>query len=484
MARYVKALLTGAAYQARSITANAQRCINLYPEANPESSSPPVPATHYPTAGLTLLGTAPDLSTMRQVYRASNGDLYAVNGPSVYYVTPTWMFTLLGSITPGNTPVYMQDNGITIVLVDGTANGYTIDMTSRAFAAIVDPDFFGADRVDFQDTFLVFNRPNTNQMYISGSEAITFDPLDIAAKTGWSDTIVSIISMHRELWLIGSITSEVWYNSGAADFTFGPLPGAFIDHGCVAKYSVAKQDLSVYWLGQDLQGLGMVFEGANYGVKRISTHAMENDFLTYPTLTDAIGFTYQQEGHVFYVLTFPAADKTWVYDKSVELWHQRAWADTNGVLHRHRANCITFAYGKTVVGDWQNGNLYALDLNVATDIGQPIVRIRSWPHMVDDFKQVFYHSLMADMQVGTDDGSIDGATSAAPPVVSLRWSDTRGASWGNAVEQSLGAAGQYLTSIQFNRLGVARDRVFELSWSAPVMTALNGAYVQTSSAGN
>lgn len=477
-----RALLTGGAYSARSLIANCQRSINLYAESNPESSSPPVPVTQYPTPGLILLGTAPDATVMRMVYRASNGDLYAVCGPSVYYVTPAWMFTLLGTITSATTRVSLADNGLVIVLVDGTPNGYTIDMTTRAFAAIVDPDFFGADRVDVIDTFFIFNKPGTNQFYISGSEATTFDPLDIAAKTGWSDAIVSLIAVHRELWLIGSITSEVWYNSGAADFTFQAMPGAFIDHGCVAKYSVAKQDLSVFWLGQDQQGLGMVFEGSNYQAKRISTHAIENEFLTYSTLADAIGITYQQEGHVFYVLTFPAADKTWVYDKATGLWHQRAWSDSNGVLHRHRANCVTFAYGRTVVGDWQNGNLYALDLNTFTDNGAPIVHIRSFPHMVDSAYRVFYYNFIADMQVGMGDGGI--TTETEPPLVSLRWSDDRGASWGNPLTASLGTTGEYLTSVQFNRLGMARDRVFELSWSAPVMTALNGAWITSKASGD
>jgi hypothetical protein len=275
-----RAALSGGAYQARSVAANSQRCVNLVPEVNPPETGAPFPMTYYPTPGLILLATAPDATTMRMTYRATNGDLYAVCGPSVYYVTPSWQFTFLGSIAPGNTRVSMKDNGITIALVDGTASGYTIDLTTRAFATITDPDFFGADRVDYLDTFLVLNRPATNQWYITGSEAITFDPLDIAAKTGGQDPIVAIISMHREIWLLGSLTSEVWFNSGAADFTFQEMPGAFIDHGCIAKYSVAKSDVSIFWLGQDLEGFGMVLEGTNYQAKRISNHAIENAFLS------------------------------------------------------------------------------------------------------------------------------------------------------------------------------------------------------------
>jgi hypothetical protein len=42
----------------------------------------------------------------------------------------------------------------------------------------------------------------------------------------------------------------------------------------------------------------------------------------------------------------------------------------------------------------------------------------------------------------------------------------------------MGRGGEYDTSIVWWRLGMARDRVFELSWSAPIRTALNGAFVE------
>lgn len=63
------------------------------------------------------------------------------------------------------------------------------------------------------------------------------------------------------------------------------------------------------------------------------------------------------------------------------------------------------------------------------------------------------------------------------PDVFLRWSDTRGASWSNAIPQTLGAQGEYETDISWRRLGMSRDRVYELSWSAQSMTALTSAFV-------
>jgi hypothetical protein len=78
-----------------------------------------------------------------------------------------------------------------------------------------------------------------------------------------------------ELVVIGDYTSEVFVNTGAADFTFGRQPGASIEHGCVAKYSAAKQDVSGFWLSRDKEGQGIVVRYSGYTVERISTHSIE-----------------------------------------------------------------------------------------------------------------------------------------------------------------------------------------------------------------
>lgn len=468
--------LLGGTYQARSIIANAQRCVNLYPETN--SQDAPVPVTHYPTAGTNLLA-ADAQAGWRCLYRASNGALYGVVAQNVYSIDTNWNRTLLGTVTSTQTPVSMIDNGLVIVVVDGTPNGYTINMGTGQYLLISDAAFYGADRADYIDTFFVFNKPGTNQMYSSPSEwipGIPFDPLAIAAKSGYPDLIQGLIVMHREIWIIGTLTTEIWYNAGAPDFPFAILPGTFIEHGCAAKYSIIKAGLSVFWLSQDLRGTAIVIKGHDYAAQRISTFALENEFQSYATISDAIGYTYQLSGHIFYALVFPTANKTWVWDDSTSLWHEEAWTDSNGNLNRHRANCAAFANNKVICGDWQNGNLYAYDLNTYTDNGGPITRIRSFPHMLNDNKRVMYTQFIADMDVGQATGN-DGFTDQSPPLLSLRWSDDRGRTYGSAIQQTLGGPGQTYVNVQFQRLGMARDRVFELSWSAPVKTALNGAFV-------
>lgn len=475
--------LLGGAYTSRSVIASAQEAINLYSEGNPPDGSPPVPATSYPTPGLRLASAPPFIEGMRTLYRASTGALYSVIGPHVYAVSSTLLWTFLGTIPDKSTPVSFSDNGAVIVLVDGSATGYAIDMTNNDFAAISSTNFYGGTSATYQDTYFIFNRPGTDQFYISLSNVTyamliggtAFDPLDIAAKSGVADNIVAAPTVHGELWLIGELTCEVWYNAGAADFPYQRIQGAFIDHGCAAPYSIAQVDISLLWLSQDRQGNCIVVQTEGYSVRRVSVHALEQEWQLYGTISDAIAYVHQIEGHAFYVLTFPSADYTYCYDLGSGQWHRRASIDGNGMLHRHRSNCFAFAYGLNLVGDYQNGNLYEMTNEVFTDNGVPIPRIRRFPHLVQDGNRVIYTSFQADIAAG----QIVGGNSADPPPLALRWSDDKGFTYGNALTQTLGATGNYLASPQWSRLGMARDRVFELSWSADTDTALNGCWVET-----
>ncbi len=476
----MKISLNTGAYQTRSLIASAQRCVNLYPEPNQRNFLQGLPRpdaaselTHYPVPGLTLLGSATDVM-WRGLYRASNDSVYGVCGSSVYYIDLSWTLHLLGTILTTTNPVSMADNGIDLVLVDGSTHGYVIQLNNNAFSVLTDSTntFVGADKIDYLDTFFLFNHTATQTFYCSLSNSISFDPLYIANKTAYADRLVTLAVVRREIWLLGERTTEVWYDSGGSAFPFSAVPGAFMGHGCAAKYSVQVINDAIFWLGQDQQGNAIVFMGANYQAQPISTHAMANEFQAYATVADAVAHTYQIQGHVFYVLSFPTADRTWVYDTTSGMWHERLSMDSNGLLHRHYGNVGTFAHGIYLIGDWRNGNLYQYDLNNFTDNGNAIQRIRSFPHIQNELKRVSHTQFIVDMQTG----ATTDPTQA--PEVDLTYSDDRGASWGMPRTQSMGQVGQTNLVLSFRRLGIARDRVYQVSWSSPVMTALNGAYLE------
>lgn len=460
--------LVQGAYEARSVIANAQRCINLYPEQNTKDAE--VPYTHYCTPGLTPLAQGL-VAEVRQLYTASNGLLFAVIGNIVYYVPDNFALQQLGTISTQSGLVSMYDNKYTLIILDGSDQGWSVDLTSLDFNIFKPSNFLGGNQVRYIDTFLVSSTLDGN-IQSSNSADTSYPDLGIATMSGDADQLQIIDVVHKEIWSFGNRTTEVWTNVGAYPFPFQPIPGVFLQHGIAALRSLAKWGLNIFWLSEDNNGQALIMQGTAYKADIISTPAIADAIGKYTTISDAVGFCYQQGSHIFYMLSFPSANATWCYDLSTQLWHERGYLDENGNLNRHRANCVAHAYNKTVVGDWQNGKLYEFDLKNYTDNGDPILRLRSFPHLVSDGDRVSYTNFMADIEVGTEiDPAID-------PQLTLRWSNDRGVSYGNGLQQSLGQTGEYRVVPSWSRLGFARDRVFELSWTAAAATALNGAWIQ------
>jgi len=307
-------------------------------------------------------------------------------------------------------------------------------------------------------------------------DGTSIDPLSFASAEGSPDLLISLIVDHQEAWLFGNNSVEVWYDAGTPNFPLQRIQGAYNELGCAAPYSVAKMDNGIFWLGSDARGRGIVYRSNGYTGVRISTHAIEWQIQEYSDISDAIGYTYQQDGHSFYVLSFPTAQTTWVYDAATQAWHERAGFD-NGEFVRHRSNCQVVFNNEVLVGDFENGNIYAFDLNVYSDNGDIQKWLRSWralPTGANDLKRTAHHSLQIDCQTGV--GLNEGQGS--DPQIMLRWSDDGGHTWSNEYWMSMGKIGAYFYRAIQRRLGMTlklRDRVYEISGTDPVKIAIMGA---------
>lgn len=488
--------LTSGAYTSESYLASAQRCVNLFPEKTPPETHPPFPTIQLVRPGLLGLGAPPAPGFGRCLYRATNGDLYAVINQTVYYIDPNWVFTPLGNVIANiQTPAYMCDDGTDIVLVDGSPQGYDVTMSTRTMLQIGDPNFLGSDRVDYLDTFLIFNRPGTNEWYCALSDQISFNGLFVGVKTAWPDNILCVVANERQAILFGSLKGEPWYNAGSVPFPFQLTPGVIIEQGCAAKYSPQKMDTYVYWLSQSAEGARMVMRMASNNVaQRISLHSIEAEFLKYPRVDDAIGSVHQIEGHSFYSLHFPTADRTWVYDAATEQWWEDASFDANGVQHRSHATFTAYAYGKNLALDWATGALYQINPQTFTDNGAPIPWIRSFPHYTNELKYVTMANIIADVETGTRPGTgevgqflspwslgfssgFGPITQVAAPTVNLRISRDGGNRYGNNRPKMGVSSGRYRTMMQWPGNGMARDWVLEFSSTAEMAGSLQGAYI-------
>ena len=467
----MKTPILGATYVARSVNAADARMVNLFPEIVPEAGKEPAFLMRAPgLRKLTEVGTGP----IRGLWALGNF-MYVVSGTTLYKVSTTYTATSLGTIA-GTGPVSMSDNG-TQIFIAANGPGYIYNSVTNVFAQITDPDFPGAVTVGYLDGYFVFNEPNSQKFWVTQLlDGSSVDPLDFASAEGAPDGLVGLIVDHREVWLFGTNSVEVWYDAGLLDFPLQRIQGAFNEIGCAAAYSIAKMDNGLFWLGKDARGQGVVYRANGYTGQRISTHAVEWQIQQYGNLSDAIGYTYQQDGHSFYVLIFPSANTTWVYDVATQAWHERAgWS--NGDWTRHRSNCQVFFNSEVIVGDYEDGRIYAFDLDYYQDDDQIQRWYRTWralPTGTNNLRRTAHHSLQIDLESGTGLNLGQGSD----PQVMLRWSDDGGHTWSNEHWAGIGKIGEYYKRVFFRRLGMTlklRDRVYELSMTDPVKTAIMGA---------
>lgn len=468
----MKTPILGSSYVARSVNAADARMVNLFPEIIPEAGKEPAFLNRAPGLKLeVVVGTGP----VRGLWTLA-GNMYVVSADKLYKVTPAYAVTLIGTVSGSSGPVSMADNG-TQLFVACNGPSYIYNSATDVFQQITDPDFPGAVTVGYLDGYFVFNEPSSQKIWVTALlDGVQVDPLDFASAEGSPDGVVGIIVDHGQLWVYGTNSIEVWYNSGNADFPFSRIQGAFNELGCAAAYSLAKMDNGLFWLGKDARGQGMVYRANGYSGQRISTHAVEWHIQQYGDLSDAIGYTYQQDGHSFYVLVFPSADTTWVYDVATQAWHERA-GFSNGTFTRHWSNCQAFFGTSVMVGDYRNGNVYSFDLDDYSDNGSIQKWLRSWralPTGQNNLKRTAHHSLQLDCESGVGINVGQGSD----PQVMLRWSDDGGHTWSNEHWVSIGKIGEYYRRAIWRRLGMTlklRDRVYEVSGTDPVKIAIMGA---------
>lgn len=490
-------------YQARSRKFDAQRTVNLYPEASGSGNSKTI-AMLVGTPGTQSWGTVQGFPQRGMIPFNSSRAIF-VGGGSVEYrdtAAAGGAAGIIGAIANLSTPVSMASNGQIVMLVTGN-EGFFIDPVALTITQIVDPAFTGADVVWFINGRFVWNKPGTQIYQWSELYSTVIDPLAFASAEGAPDLLVSLIVNNKEIMLLGETSTEFHVNSGNPDSVFEPIQGAFIEQGCAAVFSVAKMTDgsgagSVMWLSRNAEGQGMFVRLVGYQPQRISDHALEYQLARYERIDDAVAYTYQQEGHSFYMVSFPTANKTWCYDTSTELWHERAYRNpTTGALERHRSVSHMFFDGKNLVGDRVNNVIYSFELDVYVDqfpggppanagFGVAIPAIRQCPHLSADDAWQFFHELWIDMEtgVGLNDDVVPfffgAAAGGKDPMLILEWSDDGGYSFPYSRTISIGKIGERRLRAVARRLGKSRDRVFRVTITDPVRRVFLGAGCRTS----
>lgn len=349
----------------RSVNVDAERTINFFPRIL-APGTPKAPIVLYGTPGLRVFCQPDTRGPVRALWHQDNR-VFSVVGQQFVEVFADQTWTARGTVAVDDNPATICSNGVGgfQVFVTSGGRGYIYDLNSNVLTEITDAGFPVPVRMGgYSDGYFFALTGGTHQFQISSlNNGLLWDATDVAQVSASSNNVLALVIDHREIWLFGSKTSEVWYNTGNADFPFGPIQGVFVEHGILAPYSAVKLDNAIFWVGTGEPGGKLVWRMQGYTPLRISTHAVEVALGRSTRLSEAIAYAYQDEGHAFYVLYVPDLDTTWVYDVATRLWHERAkWNVPLVKWEPHVSRCHCEAFGKHLVGDRETGAIYHMSL--------------------------------------------------------------------------------------------------------------------------
>ena len=394
-----------------------------------------------------------------------------VSGTSVTWVSGDQFFDVNngGNVQPGDLFMLPPDgNGHGGLFTVGSVTSATQlgllenagNLTNYAFQ--VGTQLLTGVMPEFIDGYFIVNIPNTKTFYISALEdGTSWSALDFQSKNGSIDNIAAIISFSGYLGLVGDTNSaEIWGDSGSADFPFARVSQAALSQGTAAAWSVAKaSDGSVLWLSTSNGGEHRVVQMSPGGgaPTRVSNHALENALRSYGPVFDAIGSTYLENGHEYYRIDFPTADKTWDLDLTNGTWCEMGVATTaaspsgdeiyGADWGRFRVH-VTWPNGQPMdlVGDRRSGSgrVWQVSPDFTTDDGTDIPLMRVAPHINTNLERMNCPAFALDCEMGTIDPTVMGPDGKPLiPTVSMSYSDDGARTWRDAGAASLGRAGEY-----------------------------------------
>jgi hypothetical protein len=446
---------------------------NFYPEIEDSGKSKSTKAI-IGCPGYRTVRSLGNSGYMRKMYTTSTDRLFTITSNKLNGISTSEVATLRGSINTFTGMCDMVDNGVQILIVDGT-NGYIYNLNANVLTVITNPAFpVGASKCIFTDGYFIVNEVNSGRFWFSTLyDGSTWNALSFATSEYSADVIQGIAkTSNGTLWMIGKQTVELWQNVGIADLPWRRIQGAVKEVGCSAPDSIASNGDQVFWLGYGAKGYASIYMGSGYDAQKISTSALEYRIKQLNNIENAVAYTYSDEGHSFYVISF-GSEATYVYDITTGEWHRRSTYNYDtGESIRQSSQCYAFFNGKHYVGNYLNCTLSEMNLDVYTDNGSLIKRTIMTNHMSSENKVLRFLSFEVDAEKG---GNLSG--SASPDIV-YQFSNDGGNTWSDELPASVGLIGEYTVRSRWTRLGSSRDRVNKLTVTAPIKWVIVNAFTE------
>jgi len=355
-------------------------------------------------------------------------------------------------------------------IVEGTVVDGTVTWTARrSLTQITDLDFPAANTCTWLDFYFIVDVNGTGQFQKSNlNDGTAWEALDFATAESVSDNIERVYATTDSLYLIGQKSTEVYWNSGNADFNFEQRSNGVVKVGTDSPWSVSESEAGeLVFIARTERGQGDVVKLRGISFSYITDADMSARIQKESDLSNATGWIYSQDGHTFYVLNLTKNNTTICYDFRENFWHDRI---TFGI-DRHAGGAYAYYKGKHVVADHDSSGFYEYDTETYTDNGTNIVRRRRGSVVHKDGLNITVNRLDIEFEAGV--GLVTGRGS--DPQVAMRYT-RNGRIWSSVIKRSIGKIGEYNNRAVWDALGNGRQLTYEITTSDPVKSVMIGAY--------
>ena len=474
---------TGPSYKSRSKPLSSQQTKNWYQQFNEDGKDKYV---LMPFPGLKLLGNTTGIDRgLTQMAEVA----YQVKGVTLYSIDKFGAHVSRGTI-PGIGRCIFANDGINLFIVtDLKVYQYTTD--TNLITQVTDSNITGSNSVDFINNQFLYTKgglTTVNGQQVGPGYTVvsnvgdgsTASGLNIIGAESNPDALLRDYVYDQVIYRMGLRSSESWFNSGVGQPPIERLSGREFNIGLGAINSLAQTDNAFYWLGDDFS----IYQSSNGTKNRISTDAISNELQTYSTVEDALGYTFTFEGQSFYALSFPTGGRTFVLSESLGVngWFEISSGTDDGV---YQGTSFVEVYGKTLVADKSNGNIYELDINTYQNNGEVLQRTRVTQTvdatLIGGSKKdrIGMSNLTIEMETGV--GVVAGQ--GDNPRIMIEHSDDGGRTWSSGTWARVGRLGEFVLLVEFDDLGTFYSRIFRISTSDPVNYSVYSASIDLRFAG-
>lgn len=284
----------------------------------------------------------------------------------------------IGTLQTNTGVVYIAENNKPQIGISDGSAFYIYDPTLTPSSFVTVPLDFTPGYLTFHDTYFILVEKYSNAWRLSLSNEGYNTMPDGTGSTAWPNTsakvgflqskpdntqaVMRFPSKGNLIFVMGSIVTEAWFDTGAQLFPYQRNNQFNIDYGCLQPATVAYMDEQVVWLAQNEKSGPIIMYSDGGMPKKITTDGIDYLFSTLQNPQDSQGFLFRQDGHLFYHINFYSDNLSLFYDFNTDKFYHACDQDLNYFI----ASEVAFFNNQYYFVSRNDGNLYIFDTTFTT----------------------------------------------------------------------------------------------------------------------